>query len=87
MAARRLDLALGLGADVPFFAAGHAASLVGGIGEQLVPLPAPDPPAGVVLITPWQRLSTAQVFAELDRVPAPAAVAAGRVAELADLLL
>jgi len=62
--AQRLEVALRLGADVPFFAAGHAASLVEGIGERLRPLPAPDPPAGLVLITPHERLSTASVFAD-----------------------
>lgn len=84
--ARRLDAALHLGADVPFFAAGHAASVVEGIGEHLVPLPAPEPPAGLVLITPRQRLSTADVFAEFDRGPGAGAAAAERVAEVADLL-
>ncbi len=63
----RLAAAARIGADVPFFSAGHPAALVSGIGEHIVPLPAPQPPAGVVLITPHQRLSTADVFAEYDR--------------------
>ena len=84
--AERLEAALRLGADVPFFAAGHAASLIEGIGEHLVPLPAPEPPAGIVLITPGERLSTAAVFAELDRGPSDALSAVERVDEMAALL-
>ncbi len=84
--AERLDAALRLGADVPFFAAGHGASLVEGIGERLLPLPAPEPPAGLVLITPGERLSTAEVFAELDRHPSVGSGAAGSVDEAAALL-
>ncbi len=60
------EAVLRLGADVPFFAAGHAAAAVAGIGEQLSPLPAPAPPAGVLLVTPPARLATAAVFARLD---------------------
>ncbi len=82
--ADRLALALGLGADVPFFTAGHPAALVEGIGEQVTPLPAPHPPAGLLLVTPLERLSTADVFAEFDRDPR--AGAAGRVDALAELL-
>jgi len=84
--AARLEAALQLGADVPFFATGHAAALVEGIGEHIVPLPAPEPPAGLVLVTPQPRLSTAAVFAEHDRVPLTDSSAAERAAELADLL-
>jgi 4-diphosphocytidyl-2-C-methyl-D-erythritol kinase len=84
--AQRLDLALRLGADVPFFAAAHDAALVEGIGERLARLPAPEPPAGLVLITPVQRLSTADVFAELDRRPFRDSGAAARVDEMAGLL-
>lgn len=84
--AQRLEAALRLGADVPFFAAGHGAALVEGIGEKLVPLSAPEPAAGLVLITPGQRLSTADVFAELDRRPATDSGAPERVNEAAALL-
>jgi 4-diphosphocytidyl-2-C-methyl-D-erythritol kinase len=66
--AERLEAALRLGADVPFFAAGHAAALVGGIGEDLVPLPRLREPAGVLLVTPGLRLATADVFREHDRI-------------------
>jgi 4-diphosphocytidyl-2-C-methyl-D-erythritol kinase len=82
----RLEVALRLGADVPFFAAGHEASLVEGIGEDLERLPAPSPPAGLLLITPAQRLSTAEVFAELDRLPTAPSAATERVDDVATLL-
>jgi 4-diphosphocytidyl-2-C-methyl-D-erythritol kinase len=68
--AERLEVALRVGADVPFFSSGHAAALVEGIGERIAPLPAVEPAAGVVLITPRERLSTATVFAQYDRLPA-----------------
>jgi 4-diphosphocytidyl-2-C-methyl-D-erythritol kinase len=64
----RQSLALRLGADVPFFTAGHAAALVRGVGQGLEPIAAPDPPLGVLLVTPPFRLSTAAVFAEHDRI-------------------
>ena len=84
--AQRLAAALHLGADVPFFASGLDAALVEGIGERLRPLSAPVPPAGLLLITPRERLSTAAVFAELDRMPAHGSGALHRVDEVADLL-
>ena len=62
----RPEAVLRLGADVPFFAAGHAAAAVAGVGEQVTPLPAPVRPAGVLLVTPPVRLATAAVFARLD---------------------
>jgi len=82
----RLDAALRLGADVPFFSAGYPAAVVTGIGEGLQPLPVLEPPAGLLLITSAQRLSTAAVFAELDRHPAEESVAVERVDELAGVL-
>ncbi len=71
--AERLGAAARVGADVPFFIAGHGASLIEGIGEHVTRLPAPTPPAGVLLVTPRERLSTAAVFAEYDREPATGA--------------
>jgi 4-diphosphocytidyl-2-C-methyl-D-erythritol kinase len=53
-----------LGADVPFFAAQCAAATVTGIGERVVPLPAPAP-AWVVLAHPGFGLSTEAVYGEL----------------------
>jgi 4-diphosphocytidyl-2-C-methyl-D-erythritol kinase len=56
-----------IGADVPFFAAGHAVARVGGIGERVAPLPSRLQPPGdeVVLVHPPVRLPTAEVFADL----------------------
>ncbi len=84
--AQRLEVALRLGADVPFFASGNGAALVEGIGEHLVPLRAPQPPAGLVLITLAQRLSTAEVFAEFDRQPSRTTQVGDPVTEMVDLL-
>ena len=64
--ARLQQLALPLGADVPFFVGGHNA-FVGGIGEQLTPLPTP---AAQVLakqcyavVKPAPSIATALIFA------------------------
>ena len=84
--AERHEAALRIGADVPFFSAGHSAALVHGIGEGLQPLPAPAPPAGLLLITPTERLSTEAVFAELDRQPPSSRDAVAEVDALAGLL-
>ena len=81
--AERLEAALRIGADVPFFSAGHPAALVHGIGEGLQPLPTLAPPAGLLLITPSDRLSTAAVFAELDRQPPSGRDVIGEVDALA----
>jgi 4-diphosphocytidyl-2-C-methyl-D-erythritol kinase len=59
-----LDALSRIGADVPFFAAGHAVARVRGIGEQVVALP-PEGATEVVLIHAPFRLATAAVFAEL----------------------
>jgi 4-diphosphocytidyl-2-C-methyl-D-erythritol kinase len=82
----RLEAVLRLGADVPFFAAGLAVAAVTGIGDVLEPLPAPDPPAGVLLVTPTVRLATAAVFTRLDGSAPPAGASAGAIAALASLL-
>ncbi len=52
-----------IGADVPFFAAGHPAARVTGIGEQVEAVPATTAP--VVLVHPPFGLSTSAVFGEL----------------------
>jgi len=65
-----------LGADVPFCLSRAHAARVTEIGEVVVPLPAPTPPAGVLLVTPPVRLSTAAVFAQLDSLD-PAVEASG----------
>jgi 4-diphosphocytidyl-2-C-methyl-D-erythritol kinase len=58
--------AVRLGADVPFCLSRAHAARVSGIGEVVVALPTPTPPAGILLVTPPGRLSTAAVFARLD---------------------
>jgi 4-diphosphocytidyl-2-C-methyl-D-erythritol kinase len=57
-------LALEIGADVPFFIFGRAA-IATGIGEQLEPYPSLKP-YNVVLIYPGIRVSTAEVYKNLD---------------------
>jgi 4-diphosphocytidyl-2-C-methyl-D-erythritol kinase len=69
--AESLDLAAQLGSDVPFFVAGCGAALMSGRGERLEPLPAVGEAVGVLLVTPLERLRTADVFAEHAREPAP----------------
>lgn len=59
--ARLAELAVQLGADVPFFL-GAGAALVEGIGERLSPLAVP--PAFIALIHPQVHVSTAEVFAD-----------------------
>ncbi|TVQ57199.1 MAG: 4-(cytidine 5'-diphospho)-2-C-methyl-D-erythritol kinase [Rhodobacteraceae bacterium] len=58
-------VALGLGADVPVCLSSEPA-VMGGVGETLTAAPAP-PPCWMVLVNPGQPLSTAAVFAALDR--------------------
>ena len=79
----RRDLAVRLGADVPFFARDMGAALVEGVGERVRRLRVPDPPAGVVLVTPGARLGTATVFDAFDRLPMAATSAADAVERLA----
>lgn len=59
---RLQQIALPLGADVPFFVGGRNA-FVGGIGEQLAPLPADSlPPQRFAVVKPAQAIATASVF-------------------------
>ena len=60
------ELAAGLGADVPSQLV-PALALVGGVGEKVERLPTPAPHA-VVLLPDGGGLSTADVFAEADRL-------------------
>jgi 4-diphosphocytidyl-2-C-methyl-D-erythritol kinase len=69
----RAEIELELGADVPFFARGGAAALVGGRGEQVQRLKAPALEPGIILVTPPFGLSTAQVFARFDELEPPQA--------------
>ncbi|MDL2345570.1 4-(cytidine 5'-diphospho)-2-C-methyl-D-erythritol kinase, partial [Deinococcus sp. MIMF12] len=57
------ELALTLGADVPFFLLGRAA-LAGGVGEVLTPLPVPKVP--LVLVNPGVEVSARDAYAWLD---------------------
>ena len=59
-----LELAAGIGSDVPFFLLG---GLVLGVGRGAEVYPLPDlPPCGVVLVTPHVQVSTAEVYRRLD---------------------
>ncbi len=71
---RLAALALGLGADVPFFL-GHGPAFVEGIGEQLLPMRLPALPLAVV--KPPHSLPTAAIFghAKLRRDTEPVIVA------------
>jgi 4-diphosphocytidyl-2-C-methyl-D-erythritol kinase len=55
-----LDVAAGLGADIPVCVHGRAAYM-GGIGTEMAPAPA-LPPAGLVLVNPGIGLSTPSVY-------------------------
>lgn len=59
-----MELALPLGADIPFCIMGGTA-LAEGIGEKLTPLPAP-PEAVLVVVKPPIMVSTAKVYQSLD---------------------
>jgi 4-diphosphocytidyl-2-C-methyl-D-erythritol kinase len=67
-AGERAELAAALGSDVPFFAAGGQAALVGGRGESVTQLPAIEGGAGVLLAASSAELSTAKVFARFDEM-------------------
>ena len=73
--ARLAEVAVGLGADVPFFIGGRNA-WVEGIGERLVPIELPQ--ARFAVAKPPQGVSTARLFADpaLNR-SSPAAIISG----------
>ena len=58
------DLALALGADVPFFLDPRPAR-VSGVGERIEPLPLAAVP--ILVVTPFPPLATREVFAAFDR--------------------
>jgi 4-diphosphocytidyl-2-C-methyl-D-erythritol kinase len=64
----RHSVAAELGADVPFFAADLPGALVGGVGEQLEPLPAVRG-LGVLLVSPRVGCGTGAAFAAFDALP------------------
>ena len=63
------EVALELGADVPFFAHNVDAALVTGRGEKIEPLSSGGNP-GLLLVTPPMLMSTAAVFARFDELDA-----------------
>lgn len=63
------DIALAVGADVPFFLTGGLARAEG-YGEQLTPLP-DAPIRWVVIAKPDAGVSTATAYAKLDAAPEP----------------
>ncbi len=65
-----LEAGLSLGADIPFLLTGGLAR-VGGIGEAITPL-SPAPRLWLLLIQPCGGLSTREVFAAFDPLPAGA---------------
>ena len=70
-AAELPELALSLGADVPFFLDPRPA-LVRGVGELCEPLAPPWPARTLLLANPGRPLPTAEVFAVYDREPGAA---------------
>lgn len=58
---RLLQLAVGLGADVPFLASDAVRAIAWSRGERLLPLP-PLPPRAVTLLVPDVGVSTAEAF-------------------------
>ncbi len=62
-----LRIAAGLGADVPAQVS-PGRWLAAGAGEKLTPLPPPSMPFGLVVLPTRFELSTAEVFAEADRL-------------------
>jgi 4-diphosphocytidyl-2-C-methyl-D-erythritol kinase len=66
-----VDVAVGLGADVPFCLLGGARARVTGIGEVLAPLPALD--LSFTLLTPPLHVSTPAVYAAWDALGGPVA--------------
>ncbi|MCF8483209.1 MAG: 4-(cytidine 5'-diphospho)-2-C-methyl-D-erythritol kinase [Rhodospirillum sp.] len=82
-----MDLAGGLGADVPVCLRGEAVTMAG-IGEQLTPAP-PLPSAWLVLVNPMKPVSTPAVFKARTGAfspPNPLMEAPGDVRELAEAL-
>lgn len=66
---RLVEIAAGLGADVPFFLE-SGPCLAQGVGEMLEPLPG-LPEYAVVLVKPVISLSTAEVYALYDEIASP----------------
>jgi len=69
---RLAEIALSIGADVPFLLTGGLAR-VRGIGEVIEPLPFPEP-IWLVLIQPCEGLSTKEIFKAMDALPPEALI-------------
>jgi 4-diphosphocytidyl-2-C-methyl-D-erythritol kinase len=82
--AAAMDIAVGLGADVPACLAGRPA-WVGGIGERLEPLPGLRS-AGIVLANPRRELATAAVFRARQGAFTAAALPRTAVPDIATLV-
>lgn len=67
---RLVEIAAGLGSDVPYCVDGDGTALVGGRGENLARLPGPPEPLWFVLGISDEPLLTADVYAALED-PAP----------------
>ena len=61
-----LELAAGLGSDVPYFLTGSALALGWGRGERLLALP-PLPPRAALVVPPPAPVRTADAYAWIDR--------------------
>jgi 4-diphosphocytidyl-2-C-methyl-D-erythritol kinase len=70
-----------VGSDVPFFATGAPYALVGGRGERVEPLPAPEQDLWIALVTIREPVATREVFAKHRTSPS----GGERSAELARL--
>ncbi|HVF32497.1 MAG TPA: 4-(cytidine 5'-diphospho)-2-C-methyl-D-erythritol kinase [Acidimicrobiales bacterium] len=70
-----VEVAAGLGADVPFCLVGGGRARVSGIGEVVVPLPAED--RVFTLLTPPVHVSTPAVYRAWDALGGPTRVAGG----------
>jgi 4-diphosphocytidyl-2-C-methyl-D-erythritol kinase len=86
-AAEASSMALGLGADAPFFLAPSPVALVGGRGGDVTPLPATIAGAGILLLVAGGKPSTGEVFATHDTLPPrPGSAAAAATDVLVDAL-
>ena len=79
----RLELALALGSDVPFFASDAPAALVEGRGERIATLPAVHGRTGVLIASTGVSLGTKAVFARHDELAGDEPPAGGVSDELA----
>jgi 4-diphosphocytidyl-2-C-methyl-D-erythritol kinase len=80
------DIALALGADVPFFGRGGPVALVEGRGELVTPLPPVAGAPGLLLITSRGPQSTAAVFDRFDELATGGSIAAGMTEALAQAI-